>query len=92
MVIDPTKVARLRELAISQRAIQDEVEQWWLENVKPLVDSCKTWDEFRESMKGLGDFSDADGQWIEAPGLWGVYLAFASDSFRQRAQEREVLN
>jgi hypothetical protein len=76
MAIDPTKIERLQELAISQRAIQDEVEQWWLENVKPLVDSCKTWGEFRESIKEVGDFFGSDGRWIEVPGLWGGLLSF----------------
>jgi hypothetical protein len=81
-------VARLKELAILQQKIQREVDEIWLKSIKPLIDSCDTWEEFHGAVSI--QWCDADGEMIDSLGLWSVRMAFAADHYRQRERAKMI--
>jgi hypothetical protein len=88
-MIDQEALLRLKRLAELHKVVQQQTEQWWLTHISPLVESSATWDDFLRAIREVHVFDD-DGQILEMPALWTVYMAYAADSFREKAKEQQV--
>lgn len=81
MKISSEALLEINQIAAQQRLLFEQVEQWCLVNVMPLLRDCKTRDDVNKVFAQILITGD-DGQIQCYPGNISVYRAFALDAVR----------